>query len=129
MHPAPGRALTRRQNRQRRSPPAPRGQLPHPPLCPGLHDQRRPQLGRPQLRLDDPRRRRTQTDDSCLTHSPLPEREGQGEGSREDQYAFETFMSTTLIQPPSTHTTLEKNGDAPRFSPSFLKNLRLLIVA
>jgi L-malate glycosyltransferase len=38
-------------------------------------------------------------------------------------------MSTTLIQPPSTRTTLEKNGDAAGLSPSFLKNLRLLIVA
>src|SRR5829696_6225512 len=38
-------------------------------------------------------------------------------------------MSTILTQPPSTRPPLEKNGDAPRFSPSFLKNLRLLIVA
>jgi glycosyltransferase involved in cell wall biosynthesis len=38
-------------------------------------------------------------------------------------------MSTILTQPPSTRTPLEKNGDATSFSPSFLKNLRLLIVA
>src|SRR5882672_6441635 len=37
-------------------------------------------------------------------------------------------MSTSLIESPSTRTTVEKNGDAPHF-PSFLKNLRLLIVA
>ncbi|HEV8293142.1 MAG TPA: glycosyltransferase [Tepidisphaeraceae bacterium] len=37
-------------------------------------------------------------------------------------------MSTTLIESPSTRTTVEKNGDAALFSP-FLRNLRLLIVA
>src|SRR5688572_4064808 len=36
-------------------------------------------------------------------------------------------MSTTLIESPSTHTTVEKKGDAALFS--ILKNLRLLIVA